>query len=93
MAKGSNRHQLTFTCGYLLALGPSLLPDLQVGFVADHGLLSTQRRYLVLIKQKPQVLHKEKKRKKIILDTMQLITSMFKYNYNNTNFKGPVCNI
>lgn len=44
---------------YLLALGPSLLPHLQVGFIADHRLLATQRWHLVLIEQKPQALKRE----------------------------------
>lgn len=34
---------------YLLALGASLVPHLQVGFVANHRLLATQRWHLVLI--------------------------------------------
>lgn len=34
---------------YLLALGAGLVPHLQVGFVADHRLLATQRWHLVLI--------------------------------------------
>lgn len=53
-----NRTKGTFIINYSLALGPGLLPDLQVGLIADHGLLSIQRRHLVLIKQKPQVLHR-----------------------------------
>lgn len=53
-----NRPKVTFLISYLLALGPSLLPDLQVSLIADHGFLSIQRRHLVLIKQKPQVLHR-----------------------------------
>lgn len=44
---------------YLLALGPSPLPHLQVGFIADHRLLTTQRWHLVLIQQKPQALQTE----------------------------------
>lgn len=50
---------MKYNTSYLLALGPGLLPDLQEGLIADHGFLSTLRRHLVLIKQKPQVLHTE----------------------------------
>lgn len=54
-----NRTKVTFIISYLLALGPGLFPDLQVGLIADHSFLSIQRRHLVLIKQKPQVLQIE----------------------------------
>ena len=52
------------TSCYLLALEPSLLPHLQVGFIADHGLLSIHWRHLVLIKQEPQILQKDKQKAK-----------------------------
>lgn len=49
-------HCCRWTSFNLRALGSSLFSHLQVGFIADHGLLSTHRRHLVLIQQKPQIL-------------------------------------
>lgn len=45
---------------YSLALQSSFLPNLQVGFITDHGFLSINWRDLVLIKQEPQVLYKKR---------------------------------
>lgn len=74
-----------YNTSYLLALGSGPLPDLQEGLIADHGFLSTLRRHLVLVKQKPQVLHtegpKERERGKNTHNNPQwgAITSVKKY--------------